>query len=168
MSHRYSITDSEFGIMLVAGTDLGVTALSFHASEEEAEAFLKEEFPGESYSRSATGLQEWTDRVLNYLRGDCRELAIPLASAGTTFQRKVWDALQKIPYGQTRTYTQIALELGLPRGVRAVARACATNPVSVIVPCHRVVRTDGSLAGYRWGVERKQRLLERERSVSGT
>lgn len=168
MSKRYSIIPSEFGIMLVAGTDLGVTALSFHATEAEAEAFLQDEFPGEPYSRSESGLREWTDRVLTYLRGDCRELAIPLASVGTAFQRKVWDALQKIPYGQTRTYTEIALELGLPRGVRAVARACATNPVSVIVPCHRVVRTDGSLAGYRWGLDRKRQLLERERSLSGT
>jgi AraC family transcriptional regulator of adaptative response/methylated-DNA-[protein]-cysteine methyltransferase len=89
-------------------------------------------------------------------------LDLPLDVQATVFQRRVWQELQKIPRGATRTYTQVARAIGKPRSVRAVARACATNPVSIVVPCHRVIRTDGTLAGYRWGLERKQKLLERE------
>jgi AraC family transcriptional regulator of adaptative response/methylated-DNA-[protein]-cysteine methyltransferase len=96
------------------------------------------------------------------VEGAPASLDLPLDVQATVFQRRVWQELQKIPRGATRTYTQVARALGKPRSVRAVARACATNPVSIVVPCHRVIRTDGTLAGYRWGLERKQKLLERE------
>jgi AraC family transcriptional regulator of adaptative response/methylated-DNA-[protein]-cysteine methyltransferase len=94
--------------------------------------------------------------------GDAPSVELPLDIQATAFQRRVWQELQRIPLGATRTYTQVAKALGKPQSVRAVARACATNPVSIVVPCHRVIRTDGQLAGYRWGLQRKEKLLERE------
>ena len=99
-------------------------------------------------------------------RSGPRRLDLSIDVQATAFQSRVWDALRDIPYGQTRSYAQIAEAIGEPRAVRAVARACATNPVAVVVPCHRVVRNDGALSGYRWGVERKRALLERERALA--
>jgi AraC family transcriptional regulator, regulatory protein of adaptative response / methylated-DNA-[protein]-cysteine methyltransferase len=101
--------------------------------------------------------------VLDHLAGELPHPDLPLDVRGTAFQRRVWEELRKIPPGQTRTYTEVAAAVGKPAAVRAVARACATNPVSVLTPCHRVVGADGSMRGYRWGVERKKKLLERER-----
>jgi AraC family transcriptional regulator of adaptative response/methylated-DNA-[protein]-cysteine methyltransferase len=100
--------------------------------------------------------------IVKRVEGNAPSVDLPLDLQATAFQRRVWQELQKIPRGTTRTYTQVARALGKPRSVRAVARACATNPVSIVVPCHRVIRSDGTLAGYRWGLERKEKLLERE------
>ncbi|MGA2719851.1 MAG: methylated-DNA--[protein]-cysteine S-methyltransferase, partial [Candidatus Acidiferrales bacterium] len=116
----------------------------------------------------AKRLRGWLETVLQHLRGKEPHLDLPTDVQATAFQRRVWEELRRIPYGSTRTYTEIAHALGKPTAIRAVARACATNPVSVVVPCHRVVRQDGSLAGYRWGIERKRRLLEHESAVSGS
>jgi AraC family transcriptional regulator of adaptative response/methylated-DNA-[protein]-cysteine methyltransferase len=102
--------------------------------------------------------------VLKRIEGDKPSVDLPLDVQATVFQRRVWQELQKIPLGSTRTYTQVARALGKPNSVRAVARACATNPVSIVVPCHRVIRSDGQLAGYRWGIKRKEELLHREGS----
>jgi O-6-methylguanine DNA methyltransferase len=106
-------------------------------------------------------------KILEHLRGREPNLDLPTDVQATAFQRRVWEELRRIPYGATRTYSQVARAIGQPEAVRAVARACATNPVSVVVPCHRVVRGDGKLAGYRWGVERKQALLEHESLGAG-
>jgi AraC family transcriptional regulator of adaptative response/methylated-DNA-[protein]-cysteine methyltransferase len=105
--------------------------------------------------------------IVKHLRGGEEHLDLPLDVEATVFQRRVWQELQKIPYGTTRTYSQVAKALGQPTAARAVARACATNPVSIVVPCHRVVRAGGQLAGYRWGLERKQALIEQEQRAAG-
>ena len=107
--------------------------------------------------------EQWVRAVVERIGGNDRAAKLPLDVKGTVFQHKVWNALQEIPRGATRTYTKLATQLGKPSAVRAVARACATNPVAVLVPCHRVVRSDGHLAGYRWGLKRKRMLIERER-----
>lgn len=104
--------------------------------------------------------------ILAHLAGAQAELDLPLAVQATAFQARVWNALRAIPYGETRSYTEVAQQLGEPRAVRAVARACATNPVALVIPCHRVVRSDGELAGYRWGLERKRALLEQEHALA--
>ena len=107
-------------------------------------------------------MRVWLREIVRRVEGNAPSEELPLDVQATAFQRRVWQELQKIPRGTTRTYTQVAKSLGKPRSVRAVARACATNPVSIVVPCHRVIRTDGTLAGYRWGLSRKEKLLERE------
>ncbi|HZY87854.1 MAG TPA: methylated-DNA--[protein]-cysteine S-methyltransferase, partial [Gemmataceae bacterium] len=116
--------------------------------------------------RREAGLREWLAELLAHLEGRRPHLELPLDVQATAFQWRVWQELRAIPYGSTRTYTQIAERLGQPTAARAVARACATNPVSVVIPCHRVVRGDGSLGGYRWGLARKQALLDQEKAVA--
>src|SRR4029077_19127215 len=108
--------------------------------------------------------QQWVREIVQRTEGKAPRLELPLDLQATAFQRRVWQELQRIPRGRTRTYSQVARSLGRPRAVRAVARACATNPVSVVVPCHRVIRADGGLAGYRWGLSRKEQLLTKERA----
>ncbi|MBV8337797.1 MAG: methylated-DNA--[protein]-cysteine S-methyltransferase, partial [Alphaproteobacteria bacterium] len=112
------------------------------------------------------GLKQWADRIVRFITPPDHNLDLPLDIRGTAFQARVWRALQKIPLGRTATYSEIAAAIGQPRAVRAVAQACAANKVAVLVPCHRVIRSDGDLGGYRWGVERKQELLDRERSAA--
>ena len=112
--------------------------------------------------QAARGNRAWLKEIVNRIDGDAPSVELPLDLQATAFQRRVWRELQKIPAGATRTYAEVARSLGKPRSVRAVARACAINPVSIVVPCHRVIRSDGRLAGYRWGLSRKEKLLERE------
>src|SRR5262245_25661041 len=162
MSIRYTITDSPLGRLLLAGTDRGVSALYLGDGDAELEAALKREYPAAVVRREDGGLGPWLKAVLDHLGGGLPHLDLPLDVQATAFQWRVWQELRKIPYGSTRTYTQVAAALGRPTAVRAVARACATNPVSVVIPCHRVVRGDGDLAGYRWGVARKKKLLAQE------
>ena len=107
-------------------------------------------------------MKEYVEPLVASIRGDNSPIDLPLDIRATAFQQKVWDMLRRIPRGETRSYTEVAREIGEPTAVRAVARACATNPVALAVPCHRVVRSDGDISGYRWGVERKKKLLERE------
>jgi len=165
----YTIIDCRLGRMLVAATEKGVCALSFGRPDAELEAFLRQEYPAAELV-SASGadgehLAGWLNTILTYLEGQEPRLDLPLDVQATAFQRRVWDELRRIPYGQTRTYTQVAQAIGQPAAVRAVARACATNPAALVTPCHRVVRSDGSLAGYRWGVAHKQALLELEQQA---
>src|SRR2546421_12815896 len=127
--------------------------------------------PGEKYPRAeiapaTDSFQRWVQEIVQRIEGKQPRLELPVDLQATAFQRRVWQELQKIPRGTTRTYTQVARSLGNPKAVRAVARACATNPVSIVVPCHRVIRGDGSLAGYRWGLSRKEQLLAQERGAS--
>lgn len=156
----YDLADSALGRFLIAATDRGVRSLRF-GEEAELEAELKAEFPGAE--RGGEGLRPMIEAVQAYTAGRQRSLDWPLDVAATPYQARVWALLQAIPYGETRTYLQLAHALGDPNASRAVARACATNPVALVVPCHRVVRTGGALSGYRWGLWRKQALLDLER-----
>jgi AraC family transcriptional regulator of adaptative response/methylated-DNA-[protein]-cysteine methyltransferase len=160
---RYTIADSPLGRLLLAATDRGVCALTLADADGTLEAALRREYPRAELTRDDDGLSGWLAAVLAHLGGGQPHLDLPLDVQATAFQRQVWQALQAIPYGQTRTYRELAVAVGRPTAVRAVARACATNPVSVVIPCHRAIRSDGSLAGYRWGVERKRKLLEGEK-----
>lgn len=164
----YCAAASPFGWMIVGATERGLCWLALANTKAEAEATLREEFPEATLSRDSL-LSRLVDSAVesvssgkNLLQNQTGTESLDLR--GTVFQLRVWNALRQIPRGQTRTYSQLAREMGDPNATRAVARACALNRVSVLVPCHRVVGADGSLTGYRWGVERKQRLLEAERS----
>jgi len=165
MQIHFTIADSPLGRLLVAATEKGISAVYLGDSDALLEDELHKEYPNAEVSRdarSAAPLREWVRQIVAHLNGKEPQLELPTDVQATAFQRRVWEELQKIPYGKTATYTDVARRLGKPSGVRAVARACATNPVSVVVPCHRVVRQGGDLAGYRWGLERKQALLENE------
>jgi AraC family transcriptional regulator of adaptative response/methylated-DNA-[protein]-cysteine methyltransferase len=162
---HYAIADCPLGRLLLAGTDRGVCALYLGDRDGPLEDALAHEFPAAQRRREDAGLGDWLAELLAHLEGRRPHLELPLDVQATAFQWRVWQELRAIPYGSTRTYTQIAQRLGQPTAARAVARACATNPVSVVIPCHRVVRGDGSLGGYRWGLARKRALLEREKAA---
>jgi AraC family transcriptional regulator, regulatory protein of adaptative response / methylated-DNA-[protein]-cysteine methyltransferase len=162
---RYAITDSPLGRMLIGATDRGICSIQFGRSDGELLEGLKREFPLAARKADERGLQAWIEALLAKMTGREVNAALPLDIRATAFQRRVWNYLQSIPFGATRSYGQVAKAIGQPSACRAVARACATNPVAVAIPCHRVVREDGSASGYRWGVERKKTLLEMERGV---
>jgi len=159
---RYALIDSPLGRLLVAGTDRGVAAVSLGDEDAPLLAFLDGEFPHATLERDDDKLAAWTAALLAYLEGREPHLDLPLDVRATAFQWRVWQELCKIPHGETATYSEIARRLGQPTAARAVARACATNPASLVIPCHRVVREDGSLGGYRWGLHRKRALLDGE------
>lgn len=165
MQIHYTIADSPLGRMLVGATDRGISALYIGDSDLKLEAALRKEYPRAEIGRDRNGLSKWLQKILAHLRGKGPDLDLPTDVQATAFQRRVWEELRRIPYGATRTYSEVARAIGRPSAIRAVARACATNPVSVVVPCHRVVRGDGNLAGYRWGLERKQALLKHENAA---
>ena len=160
---RYVTAASPVGRLLVAATERGVCAVKLGASDKELIAILKKEFPSAAIDQGDKAMQEWVSTVLALVEGKPAPRDIPLDIHGTAFQVRVWKELQKIPSGETRSYGDIARRIGRPKAFRAVARACATNPVCVVVPCHRVVASDGGLGGYHWGTARKQALLDRER-----
>jgi AraC family transcriptional regulator, regulatory protein of adaptative response / methylated-DNA-[protein]-cysteine methyltransferase len=165
MQIHYTIATSPLGRLLVGATERGISALYLGETDAKLETELRKEYPRaeiRSEGRAPQALEGWVGKILAHLRGQEPHLDLPTDVQATAFQRRVWEELRRIPYGATRTYTQVARAIGRPTAIRAVARACATNPVSVVVPCHRVVREDGSLAGYRWGLSRKQALLEKE------
>jgi AraC family transcriptional regulator of adaptative response/methylated-DNA-[protein]-cysteine methyltransferase len=155
MSIRYTIAPSPLGRLLVAATDRGVCGVSLGGGA----SWLRSEYPRAEIRRDDAGMRRW----LRLLRGGTPRRDLPLDVQATAFQRRVWDELRKIPRGTTRTYSEVARRIGRPRAARAVARACATNPVALAVPCHRVVRADGGAGGYRWGLGRKRLLLEKEK-----
>jgi AraC family transcriptional regulator of adaptative response/methylated-DNA-[protein]-cysteine methyltransferase len=160
---RYTTAPCNFGRVLLAATDKGLCAISLGNNDAELTAFLAAEFPNGLRERDDTSLAKWLAELLHRLRGEAPHTELPLDIRVTAFQRRVLEELTRIPRGETRTYTQVAEAIGKPSAVRAVARACATNPVSVVVPCHRVIGSDGGLRGYRWGLERKKKLLEIEK-----
>jgi AraC family transcriptional regulator, regulatory protein of adaptative response / methylated-DNA-[protein]-cysteine methyltransferase len=157
---------ASIGRVLVAATKKGVAAVLLGGSEAEARSDLVRRFPRSILVASPSELEPEIGAVLKAIGDPSCSLNVRLDLHGTAFQRRVWTALQAIPAGETRSYRQIADVIGAPRSVRAVAAACAANPVAVLIPCHRVVRADGSLAGYRWGLERKRLLLARERNLA--
>lgn len=161
---KYSIAETSVGRVLVATTDRGVCAVELGASDADVERALRADFPNAQIERRDGEHRAWVRGVLDRIERPRRTPSadVPLDVSGTAFQQRVWKALQEIPAGERRSYRDVAEAIGNPRAVRAVARACATNRLAVVVPCHRVVREDGSLAGYKWGVNRKRRLLEDE------
>jgi len=165
MKISYAIADSALGKVLIGTTERGISAVYLGGEEGKLRAALRKEYPRAEISPGSETFSKWTREIVERIAGRPPRLDLPLDVQATAFQRRVWQELQKIPFGSTRTYTQIARQMGKPKAVRAVARACATNPVSIVVPCHRVIRADGSLAGYRWGLERKQKLLAREKEA---
>ncbi len=159
---RYAISDSPLGRMLVAATDRGICSIQFARSDAELIEGLRHEFPFAARKADESGLEVWIEALLSKMTGRELNASLPLDIRATAFQRRVWTYLQSIPFGATRSYGEVAKAIGQPTASRAVARACATNPVAVAIPCHRVVREDGSISGYRWGVQRKKTLLEIE------
>jgi AraC family transcriptional regulator, regulatory protein of adaptative response / methylated-DNA-[protein]-cysteine methyltransferase len=167
MKIKYAIAPSPLGKVLVGSTERGVSAVYLGDSEPSLVSELREEYPRAEIGMAKSFFQRWVREVVSRIEGNQPGMELPLDLQATAFQRRVWQELQKIPLGKTRTYTQVARSLGQPTAVRAVARACARNPVSIVVPCHRVIRGDGSLAGYRWGLSRKEQLLATERASAG-
>jgi len=177
MTIRYGTAASPLGRLLVAVSERGVCAVTLGDSDAALEAALRREYPRARIERAQAGgesgdapLEEQIGAIIRHLEGTQPSLALPIDVQATAFQRRVWQALQEIPYGATRSYGEVAAAIGQPQAARAVAQACATNRVALVVPCHRVVRgdfaTSGEAGGYRWGAERKRRLLEREREGS--
>ena len=166
MKLGYTIAKSPLGKVLVAATERGVSAVYLGDEEAKLVAELREEYPRAEIAPASDRFEQWVKEVLLRIGGRPPHIELPLDLQATAFQRRVWKELLRIPRGRTRTYSQVARSLGQPKAVRAVARACATNPVSIVVPCHRVVRQDGTLAGYRWGLSRKEQLLATERAAS--
>ncbi|MFY9607189.1 MAG: bifunctional DNA-binding transcriptional regulator/O6-methylguanine-DNA methyltransferase Ada [Blastocatellia bacterium] len=159
----YTIAACALGRLLVAATEKGLCAVRLGDSDKDLEAGLRSEYSEAEINRDDKSLGKWVGALVDHLGGKRRRLDLPLDVQATAFQLSVWQELKEIPYGSTRSYSEVAEAIGRPSAVRAVARACATNPVALVIPCHRVVREDQSLGGYRWGIERKQALLERER-----
>ncbi|RBW49895.1 methylated-DNA--[protein]-cysteine S-methyltransferase [Marinobacter sp. F3R11] len=154
------------GEVLVARTVAGVCAVLPGESPEELVAELARRFPNAILEHANNSRAEWFAGVMNYLIDSRRPLSVQLDLRGTDFQRRVWRALQEIPSGSSASYGEIARRMGVPSASRAVAGACAANPLAVVIPCHRILRGDGSLSGYRWGVRRKQALLSHEQGLS--
>lgn len=154
---------SPLGRLLVAATEQGICFVALGEDDEELEAELRSEFPAaDLLLRDEEAVDVALELLLAYLKGQEPHLDLPLDIRATAFQRRVWNELAAIPYGETRSYKELAARLGLPRASRAVGRACGSNPVALILPCHRVLRGDGALSGYRWGVARKKQLLKQE------
>lgn len=162
----YSVTSTPFGQMLVAYTARGICAVSLGDSEEQLTAALLSDFAGNPIRKDQNMDERWTTPLCQYLSGRKPLVELALDLRVTDFRRKVYEVLRAIPLGETRSYEAVAAAMGMPRAVRAVASACARNPISIIIPCHRVLRKDGSLGGYRWGMERKKALLEWENDRS--
>jgi AraC family transcriptional regulator of adaptative response/methylated-DNA-[protein]-cysteine methyltransferase len=162
----YTIAHCSLGRLLVAATQRGVCSVALGDSDTELERALFAEYPNASIDSKDTilspSLNLWLNEVLKHLSGDSPRIDLPVDIQATAFQWRVWEELRRIPLGDTRSYQEIAKAIGKPKAVRAVARACASNHVALVIPCHRVIREDEQLGGYRWGIERKRELLKRE------
>jgi AraC family transcriptional regulator of adaptative response/methylated-DNA-[protein]-cysteine methyltransferase len=163
---RFATAQTPLGWALVAATTRGICMTALGDDRASLETELRRRFPAALIWPADAELAGWTERIVQFITRPDAQPDLPLDIRGTAFQAQVWRALQKIPPGRTATYSEIAAALGRPRAVRAVAQACASNRLAVLVPCHRVVRRDGELAGYRWGIERKEALLGRERAAT--
>jgi AraC family transcriptional regulator of adaptative response/methylated-DNA-[protein]-cysteine methyltransferase len=167
MKINYTVVSCALGYLLVAATSKGVCSVRLGDSASQLETDLRQEFEAAEILRTDGPLFGAVKQILDHLSAKEPRLELPLDIRATAFQRQVWEALRSIPYGETRSYGDVARQIGQPTAVRAVARACATNPVALLIPCHRVIREDKSLGGYRWGIERKRRLLQEEKSKNG-
>ncbi len=164
----YTIGNTNLGLALVAMDLNGIVAVLLGDDAESLCRDLAARFPDAKLTRDDEANRATLAAVIRAVEQPDRAAAIPLAPRGTEFQRQVWDALREIPPGTTISYTELARRVGSPRAFRAVAHACGANPIAVLVPCHRVVRSDGALAGYRWGLDRKRRLLSLEQAATQT
>jgi AraC family transcriptional regulator of adaptative response/methylated-DNA-[protein]-cysteine methyltransferase len=165
----YASSPTQLGTMMIGATDRGLCSLQFGDSEARLLAQLAREYPAAKISpmppQRKGQFADWIRALSQYLAGSTTALDLPLDVRGTAFQMKVWSYLQRIPYGEVQSYSEVAAGIGSPRAVRAVGSACARNEVALVIPCHRVIRGDGGLGGYRWGLHRKRALIERERAV---
>jgi len=159
---KYAIAETPLGQLLVAATSKGVCSVMLGDSTEALKADLLQEFPAAETHEDEKPLRSSLKAIVEHLKHKSPHIDLPLDIRATAFQRQVWEQLRAIPYGETHSYGDVAKAIGQQKAVRAVARACATNPVALVIPCHRVIREDKSLGGYRWGLERKKKLLERE------
>jgi AraC family transcriptional regulator of adaptative response/methylated-DNA-[protein]-cysteine methyltransferase len=159
---RFAVRECSLGFILVASSEQGICAILLGDDAAALRRELQDRFPRARLTNGDAAFGRMAAEVAGFVDTPRRGLDLPLDPRGTAFQRRVWRALRGIPAGQTASYADIARRIGAPRAVRAVAQACAANAIAVAIPCHRVVRTDGTLSGYRWGVERKNALLQRE------
>ena len=170
MHIAFTIGDSPLGRLLVAATERGVCSVTLGDSDPELARALFAEYPEASIDSKDTSISPslnlWLDWVLDSLKGEQRRVDLPMDVQATAFQWRVWEELRRIPFGSTRSYQEIAKAIGKPNAVRAVARACASNRLALVIPCHRVIREDKSLGGYRWGIDRKKELLEQESALA--
>jgi len=167
MRISYAVAESPFGKLLVGATERGVCAVAIGDSEQELERALRADFPRAEITRGDDAHHEWVEAIVTHLGGSGGSVDVPLDVQGSAFQKQVWALLRKIPPGRTRSYGEIAAALGRPSAARAVAQACASNHIAVLIPCHRVVRGNGEIGGYRWGGERKKELLRHEEAGTG-
>jgi AraC family transcriptional regulator of adaptative response/methylated-DNA-[protein]-cysteine methyltransferase len=158
----YAVAASPLGPLLAAATERGICFVALGQAESRLVRALKAEFPAAAIARDRGALTSVLDAILALVKGEVPSVDLPLDIRATAFQRRVWEALRRIPTGETRTYAELAAEIGRPGAQRAVGRACATNPIALVVPCHRALRSDGGLGGYRWGLDIKQSLIEGE------
>jgi AraC family transcriptional regulator of adaptative response/methylated-DNA-[protein]-cysteine methyltransferase len=165
MNISYTIAPCSLGRVLVAATERGISAVYLGDHDSDLVVALRKEYPQAEIRCSSTARSKWVRAIVRHLAGSNPRLDLPTDVVATAFQRRVWEALRSIPLGATRTYSEVARSIGQPSAIRAVAHACATNPAAIVVPCHRVVRTDGTLGGYRWGLERKRSLLDQEKNA---
>lgn len=161
---RYTLTRCALGWLLLGATERGLCTIRIGESAAELETTLAHEFPRAQIARDQEGLEGWATELARRAEGHAPEAELPLDIRITAFQRRVYNALRRIPRGETRSYQDVAKTIGMPTASRAVARACATNPLAIAIPCHRVVRSTGELGGYRWGMKKKEKLLAAERS----
>lgn len=163
----FTVRTSSLGLILIAASSRGIVALLMGDTEEALRSDMRRRFPEAILTEETAGgaLEAWAPRALELVESPSRKAAFALDARGTVFQRAVWRALEQTQPGETITYAGLAALVGRPRSARVVSRACAANPIAVAIPCHRVVRSDGKLSGYRWGPERKRILLEREASA---
>jgi AraC family transcriptional regulator, regulatory protein of adaptative response / methylated-DNA-[protein]-cysteine methyltransferase len=166
MRIRFTVVGSPVGLVLVAATDRGICRVAIGHSAGELGEELSREFPEATIDRADAEIGPWVSQILAHIERADHALDLPLDLAGTEFERRVWAALEEIPYGETRSYAQIAGAIGAPKAARAVGAACGKNPVPLVIPCHRVVREGGDLGGFGCGIEIKRRLLDRERSAA--
>lgn len=159
----YTIVNSPLGRMIVAATERGLCFVGFGEDDKKLAGELHKDYPAAEIKPDRS-FSEWVTVIVESLKGQPPRLDLPLDVRGTAFQQQVWNALRQIPYGRTQTYGEIAKQIGQPKAARAVGRACATNRVSVVIPCHRAVGSSGNLTGYRWGLKRKEKLLAKEKN----
>ena len=160
---NFAFIESDLGLLLMAATAKGLCFVQFGENQEELIEALESEFARAEIVENMDALSVWMDGLIQYLNGRTKSIDAPLDMHGTEFQQSVWRYLRQIPAGETRTYSEVAEAIGRPEAVRAVANACASNRIAMVIPCHRVIRQDGSLGGYRWGLARKEALLEKEK-----
>jgi AraC family transcriptional regulator of adaptative response/methylated-DNA-[protein]-cysteine methyltransferase len=163
---RFTTVETALGWALVAATERGICMTALGDAKGPLESELKRRFPAADLEAADATLTRWAERIVRFITAPGEQPDLPLDIRGTAFQARVWRALQKVPPGRTATYSEIAAALGQPKAVRAVAAACAANKLALLVPCHRIVRRDGDLAGYRWGIERKRALLAGESAAA--